>query len=182
MTLKVEGKARVAECREEAELKAHVCGRMRMGTDAPGRGAVYMRLVGKETSVPSEHCSNGEHSQVCVVSPERGCVLRLGGSLAASPAEPPSHSGGCHFPATALYVTLSESDPHCHRLYVCPEDDCHGLVCQGFGSLGQGPYSTLFLSIPRRCKLQLSTVVARMIMCPFGLASLSCLLPPTHLS
>lgn len=85
-----------------------------------------MRLVGRETSVPSEHCSNGEHSQVCVVSPERGRVLRLGGSLAASPTEPPSHSGGCHFPATALYVTLSESDPHCHRLYVCPEDDCMG--------------------------------------------------------
>lgn len=40
MTLKVEGKARVAEGGEEAELKAHVCGRRRMGTGAPGRGAV----------------------------------------------------------------------------------------------------------------------------------------------
>lgn len=141
-----------------------------------------MRLVGKETSVPSEHCSNGEHSQVCVVSPERGRVLRLGGSLAASPQSlPPTVAAATSQPQPCA-MTRSESDPHCHRLYVCPGDDCHGLVCQGFGSLGQGPYSTLFLSIPHRRKLQLSTVVAPLIMCPFGLASLSCLLPPTHLS
>lgn len=134
-----------------------------------------MRLVDKKSLGPSEHCSDGGPSQVCMVSPQRGDMLHwLRASPAAPPAEPPTVEAAASHPQP-LYL-----DPICHGLRLCPEANCQGLS-QGLGSLAQGPCSVLFLRIPRRHMLQLGTVVTQLRMYPFWFSSLSCLLPPLHL-